>query len=308
MHMQPHIHLSTTVNPVLVTPKAVGAVSLMQTTLAASCVFSGVGVHRGLPVQMSVSPAPANTGYLFVRTDVADNNEIPAVYSAVVDTRMSTTIANDAGVTVSTIEHIIAALVGANISNAIIEIDGPEVPIMDGSSIIFANAFASVGVVRQKSKQKTLVIKSPVRVESATGFVEFIPSLDRTYNVYYDFSGRFDGTPYEKGFNYNLDTDSFADLLADARTFGLYEDAVKLQSSGLAKGASLQNTVVLKDMCVMNEDGLRSNDEFVRHKVLDAIGDIGLAGCAIIGAYRAHNPGHDLNNRLLRAVFNASAC
>ena len=277
----------------------------VQSTLAHHVSFDGVGVHSGLPVQLIIRPAASYTGYVFIRTDLPENARIPAIYDAVVDTTMCTKIANDAGVSVSTIEHVVAALQGAGITNAEIEVSGAEVPIMDGSSCVFTKGLARVGRSIQHARQRTLKVLAPVRVENNTGFAEFLPSNERLLNVSFDFGGRLAGTTFGKQFSFDLDHDDFHELLSDARTFGLYEDAVRLQKAGFAKGASLDNTVVLKDNVVMNEGGLRSNDEMVRHKVLDAIGDLALAGCAIVGTFSAHNPGHGLNNQLLRALFSA---
>lgn len=277
---------------------------LMQATLANEVTFDGVGLHSGFPVRMTVRPAAPYTGFVFFRTDIKDkDNRIPACYEAVVDTMMCTKISNTSGVTVSTIEHIIAALQGMGITNAEIDISGPEVPIMDGSSCLYTQEFTRVGRSAQSARQRTLKITSTIRVEHKNGFAEFIPSHSRSFDVTFDFSGRLSGTNYPSNFLFDLDNDDFHCLLSDARTFGLYEDALRLKEAGLAKGASLENTIVLHNDVVMNEKGLRSNDEFVRHKVLDAVGDLALSGCGIIGTFRAYNPGHGLNNQLLRALF-----
>lgn len=275
-----------------------------QTTVMAECFFSGIGIHSGQNVNMTVKPARMNTGIVFMRTDLPKiQNTIMATFDNVVDTRLSTTISNGYGTKVSTIEHLMAALSGHGITNAVIEINGPEIPIMDGSSALFSNAFSNVGIAAQKTLHKTFVVDQVVRVENKGGYAEFIPNDERIFDVTYDFSGRFQDTSYGGRFLFNLDQDSFSSLLSDARTFGLYEDGVKLKEMGLAKGASLDNTVVLKDFEIMNKNGLRSSDELVRHKVLDAIGDIALSACPIIGTYRAYNPGHELNNKLLHALF-----
>ncbi len=274
----------------------------VQSTVAHDILFDGVGVHSGLPVQLTIRPAAPYTGYVFIRTDL-DNARIPAVYDAVVDTTMCTKIANKDGISIATIEHVIAALQGVGIANAEIDVSGAEVPIMDGSSCLFTEALMRVGASVQSARQRTLKILAPVRVSHSTGYAEFLPSHERRLNVTFDFGGRLTDSSYGTRFSFDLDHDNFHDLIADARTFGLFEDAIRLQQAGLAKGATLENTVVLKDNAVMNENGLRSNDEMVRHKVLDAIGDLALAGCAIVGTFSAHNPGHGLNNQLLRALF-----
>lgn len=275
----------------------------MQATLAHEVTFDGVGLHSGLPASMTIRPAAPHTGFVFIRTDVDDKNAcIPAIYDAVVDTKMCTKISNSDGVTVSTIEHVIAALQGVGITNAEIVLSGAEVPIMDGSSCHYTEKLIHVGRSVQSARQRTLKILSPVRVSNDAGFAEFVPSSSRLFDVDVDFCGRLAGADIDTHFSYDLDCDDFQ-TLSNARTYGFYEDAVKLQQAGLAKGASLENAIVFHDKAVMNEGGLRSRDELVRHKVLDAVGDIALAGCSIVGTFRAHNPGHGLNNQLLRALF-----
>ena len=277
---------------------------LVQATLAHEVTFDGIGVHSGLPVSMTIRPAAPYTGFLFIRSDVdSKNSRIHATYDRVVDTMMCTKISNAAGVTVSTIEHVIAALQGMGITNAEITVSGAEVPIMDGSSCIYTEQLTRVGRSNQSARQRTLKITSPIRVENEAGFAEFIPSQSRIFDINVDFRGRLAGVAVETQFTFDLDHDNFHVLLSNARTYGFYEDALKLQQVGLAKGASLDNAVVFHNKEVLNEGGLRSNDELVRHKVLDAIGDIALAGCAIMGTFRAHNPGHGLNNQLLHALF-----
>lgn len=298
---------------------------LMQKTIKKSCYFEGLGTHSGLPVKMLISPGIPNQGYIFIRTDEIDHDQshhfhvkhfpysldqlpekaiIHGIYDRVVDTKMATRIANDYGTQVSTVEHVLAALIGEGITNASIYVSGPEIPIMDGSSALFSNALLNAGTVIEKQWVLQHSIDTPVRVENSTGFAEFLPAQKRTFDIYFDFGGRFQHTNFEGGFIFDLDQDNFHEKIANARTFGLYEDAMHLQAMGLAKGSSLDNTIILKDMHVLNTDGLRSPDEFIRHKMLDALGDIALANCAIIGAYKAFNPSHDLNNKLLRAVFN----
>jgi len=276
----------------------------VQATLAHEVSFDGVGIHSGLPVRMTIRPAKPYTGFVFIRGDIrACDARISATYDSVVDTIMCTKISNTSGVTISTIEHVIAALQGMGITNAEITVSGAEVPIMDGSSYIYTQKLVRVGKYSQSVRQRALKIISPVRVSHDGGFAEFVPSKSRTFDVSFDFGGRLADTNFDTQFKFDLDNDDFHALLSDARTFGLYEDAIRLQQAGFAKGASLENTVVFHDKGVLNEGGLRSNDELVRHKVLDAIGDLALSGCAIVGAFRACNPGHGLNNQLLRALF-----
>lgn len=280
---------------------------VQQNILAKSCVFHGVGVHSGEEVVMTVSPTVRH-GYTFIRSDLTENNEIDGVFFNVTSTMMSTALENTWGIQVKTVEHILSALSGLHVYNAEISVSGPEIPIMDGSSAQFIavlkDAIKPAGFCSESPK--IFKVKKAVRVESKTGYAEFLPSKKRTFDVMFDFAGHLSGTPYEGSCYYDLDQDSFENFISDARTFGLYDDAKKLQDMGLAKGASLANTVILKDSSILNEDGLRSQDEMVRHKILDAIGDLALCGGVIQGAYKAYNPGHDLNNKLLHAFFKSS--
>ncbi len=276
-----------------------------QRTLGKACSCTGVGVHSGASVHLTLKPATPNTGFVFVRTDVDSvHNKIPAIYSAVTDTRMCTTLTNAYGISISTVEHVVAALAGAGLTNAIIEVSGPEVPIMDGSSVIFSQMIQDGGIVFQDVGTPWVRILKPVRVSEGTAWAEYTPSHDRFISIDFDAHGRLNG----QSFTFHWDQDDFADIISSARTFGFYEDAEKLWAAGLAKGASLDNTVVIHDNKVMNEEGLRSDDELVRHKILDAVGDLGLAGCLIYGHFRGYNSGHGLNNKLLRAVFSNPMC
>ncbi len=286
------------------TPFAVTKEQVVQKTLAQSISCVGVGVHSGKPASLTIIPASVGTGYVFVRTDLnAPENIIPAKYDTVVDTMMCTKIANPYGVTISTIEHVLAALVGANVTNAIIEVNGPEVPIMDGSSSVFSQMIANAGVKTQEDKIPTIRILKPIKVTHGDASAEFVPSENRLVSMEFDGHGRLQNLMDETEYSFDLDADDFADLLADARTFGFYEDAEKLWAAGLAKGASLENTIVIQGNSIMNEGGLRSEDEFIRHKILDAVGDLALAGVAIRGHFKGFNSGHALNNQLLRVLF-----
>lgn len=276
----------------------------MQKTLAQSASCVGVGVHSGASTSLTLYPALEGTGYLFVRTDVAGfKNKILARYDSVFDTMMCTKIANSHGVSVSTVEHIIAALSGADITNAVIELSGPEVPIMDGSSLAFSKMIDRAGTQIQDSCIPTLKILKPVKVTHGNASAEFVPGDGRTISVCFKGHERLQNLTDSTEFSFDFEADDFSGLLSDARTFGFYEDAEKLWAAGLAKGASLENTVVIQDEKVMNEGGLRSEDEFIRHKVLDAIGDLALSNVAIIGHFSGINSGHALNNQLLRVLF-----
>ncbi|NBT85086.1 MAG: UDP-3-O-[3-hydroxymyristoyl] N-acetylglucosamine deacetylase [Alphaproteobacteria bacterium] len=268
-----------------------------------------MGVHSGKPASLTLCPALEDNGYVFIRSDIASfKNKIQARYDNVVDTMMCTKIANSYGISVSTIEHVIAALSGANITNVIIEVNGPEVPIMDGSSVAFSKMIDRAGVQIQESYVPALRILKPVKVTHGNASAEFIPAEGRIISIQFDGHDRLENLTDETEFSFDLETDNFSELLSDARTFGFYEDAEKLWAAGLAKGASLENTVVIQNEKVMNEGGLRSEDEFIRHKVLDAVGDLALSGVTILGHFRGINSGHALNNQLLLFRLQSKSC
>ncbi|WP_165380267.1 UDP-3-O-acyl-N-acetylglucosamine deacetylase [Candidatus Finniella inopinata] len=277
----------------------------LQSTLGGTVSCSGVGVHSGQPVSLTLRPGKVDSGYIFVRTDVTSNSKIAGRYDHVVDTQLCTKLANAEGFSISTVEHVLAALAGAHITNAIIEVNGPEVPIMDGSSAVFSQLIEKAGIQPQNTVVRGIKILKPVRVTVGQSYAEFVPCEDRLVTMTFDGHGRLKKLAAKKEMTFDWDHDDFNDLLADARTFGFYDDAQKLLAMGLAKGASLENTVVIQDEnTVMNPEGLRSSDELVRHKILDAVGDLALAGVRIQGHFRGVNSGHALNNQLLRALFN----
>lgn len=282
---------------------------IYQQTLLNPIYCRGIGVHSGNLVKMAIKPAPVNSGYTFVRTDLPQgengtSNLVKAHWSTVVETSMSTKIGNEHGVTVGTIEHVIAALAGLQIHNAIIEVDSPEVPIMDGSSVDFVDLILAVGVKKQRSRIKTIRVLKPIQVSHGQSTAFLLPCDEPRITMEFSFNDRF-GEPSQ--FSYYPDTDDFSESLAQARTFGFYEDAEKLRAMGLAKGASFDNTIVIGESGVMNEGGLRYDDEFVRHKVLDAVGDLALAGGRLLAHFDGTNSGHTLNNKILRALFNDPA-
>jgi len=277
---------------------------LDQHTIASPVVFDGVGVHSGKAVCMIVHPTTVDHGIVFERTDIEDKpNRIRASWKMVTATNMCTTISNSSGVSVATVEHILAALVGIGITNAHITIDGPEVPIMDGCSAAFCNALQEAGTTRQPKKRHQLKITHTVRVENEHGWAQLSPKDSNLFEVHFAPSERYEGLTNEQHQEFSLLEDDFTKLVASARTFGFYEDAQKLWAAGLAKGASLENTVVIHKGAVMNENGLRYDNELVRHKLLDAIGDMDLAEYLLIGHYEALNPGHTLNYQLLKKYF-----
>lgn len=272
-----------------------------QHTLNAPIDFVGPGLHSGEMIRMTVQPAPANTGCIFVREDVPSGRaEIPARWSAVTDTRLSTTVANRFGVKVATVEHLMAALHASGIDNARILLTGPEVPIMDGSSEPFIRQIRRVGLCRQREERRVIVVRKPVRVEeggkSAALIPDPVPSIDMTI----DFETRTIG---HQQLAVMVSPESFERDLADARTFGFRDQVEILRKLGLVRGGSMHNAVVIDDEGVLNPEGLRRPDEFVRHKILDAIGDLALAGAPIIGRFVGYCTGHALNNALLRELL-----
>ncbi|MHA1558997.1 MAG: UDP-3-O-acyl-N-acetylglucosamine deacetylase [Alphaproteobacteria bacterium] len=280
------------------------AQSLQQATLNCSANCSGVGIHSGESTHLSIHPAEENTGYVFIRTDLnLEIQRVKAIYETVVDTNLCTKIANEHGVTVSTIEHIIAALKGAFITNAIIEVDSQEVPIMDGSAVVFSQIIKEAGVKEQNALMPIVKIINPIKVTHKEAWASFLPSDKQLIDITFDAHGRLKHWPLNNSFSFDLQCDNFADLISDARTFGFYEDAKKLWENNLAKGASLENTVVVHEDKVINPGGLRSDDELIRHKILDAVGDLALSGVIILGEFHGYNSGHGLNNKLLRKLF-----
>ena len=273
----------------------------MQSTLSKSVSFTGVGLHGGKPARMAIRPAPAGAGVWFCRVDVSDRDQmIPARYDAVSDTRLCTVLANPAGVSVSTVEHVMAALAGCGVDNALIDIDGPEIPIMDGSAQVFVDAIQTAGLAFTDTPRRALRILSPVMVERGDARAELHPADAFAM----DFSIAFDDAAIGRQRHaMTLGADGFARDLADCRTFTRLAEIEQLRAHGLAQGGSLDNAVVVDGARVLNPGGLRRPDEFVRHKMLDAVGDLALAGAPIIGRYVGVKAGHALTNTLLRALF-----
>jgi UDP-3-O-[3-hydroxymyristoyl] N-acetylglucosamine deacetylase len=278
----------------------------MQHTLSHIVTISGIGLHSGAETTLVIKPALPNTGIYFVRRDVTDrNNVIPARYDHVMDTRMCTVIGNHDGVTVGTIEHVMAALASLAIDNAVIELDGPEVPIMDGSSEPFITAIRAVGIKAQTATRRAIKILKEISVTEGDKHVTLKPSVGSVYAVNISFAHPCIGN---QSYELDLLQDGFDDEISSARTFGFVHEVKALRAQGLALGGSMDNAVVLDHERVLNEEGLRFADEFVRHKLLDAVGDIYLAGAPILGRYEGLKGGHALNNQILRALFAASDC
>lgn len=259
----------------------------------------GIAVHSGETVQLTLKPANAGCGIVFSRVDLSENNFIEANYNNVTDTLLSTTIANCHKVSVSTIEHLMAAIWGSGIDNIIIEIDGPEVPIMDGSSQPFVFMLECAGLKILNTPKKILRINKEVYVSHKNSEVVIAPSNNFQINLEIDFESKAIG---HQSINFS-NQKSFANDISKARTFGFIEELEYLRANGLAKGASLENAIGIDKDTILNEDGLRYKDEFVRHKLLDAIGDYATASCNILGSITTKKPGHLLNNLLMRKIF-----
>ncbi|EEW23978.1 UDP-3-O-acyl-N-acetylglucosamine deacetylase [Rhodobacter ferrooxidans] len=273
----------------------------MQHTLKSSAIFAGTGLHSGAPVQMTVHPAAADFGIWFQRTDVAAADAmIPARWDAVVASKLCTLVANAAGTSVSTIEHLMAALAGCGIHNARIEIDGPEVPILDGSAVPFVAGFLACGVANQSAPLQAIRVLRAVEVRDGDAVARLEPADTLEIDFSIDFADAAIGRQ-EK--TLNMANGAFVRELCDSRTFCRQQDVDHMRANGLALGGTLENAVVFSGEDVLSPGGLRYADEPVRHKMLDALGDLALAGAPILGRYTGIRAGHALTNRLLRALF-----
>jgi len=272
----------------------------LQRTVKNQVTCSSVGLHTGRKINMTVKPAAANEGITFIRKDAAPgHNHVKASIENVSDTTLATTIGNN-GNSISTIEHLLSAFRGMGIDNAVIEIDGPEVPVMDGSALPFVNLLKNAGVLEQETEKRFLVIRKPISVSEGEGWAQLLPAP------------RFKIT-YEINFNHpligrqtcemDLSEGAYENEICFARTFGFLKDVEYLQARGLALGGSLKNAVVLDDEKIINKEGLRHPGEFVKHKILDAIGDLFLIGMPIMGHFKAYKSGHKLHFMLLKELM-----
>lgn len=272
-----------------------------QTTLRKQVSLQGVGVHSGLPVNLTLSPAKADTGYVFIRTGVEDSDrEIRAEAQSVIATDFATVLGDKSGPLVSTAEHILAALRGLGVDNASIEVDGPEVPILDGSAAPFVEAIDSVGLVQLNAARRFIEVLRPVRITMGECSGELRPYDGFRAEIEIDFDHPAIG---RQALALDVDPTAFRRDIARARTFGRMSDVSKLWAAGYARGASLDNSIVVDETRVLNTEGLRYADEFVRHKTLDAIGDLALSGLPLLGAYRSVRGGHKLNHAVLSALL-----
>jgi UDP-3-O-[3-hydroxymyristoyl] N-acetylglucosamine deacetylase len=272
-----------------------------QTTLREQTAISGIGVHSGLPVTLTLHPADADTGIVFVRCDDRREREVRAHVYAVTATDFATVLGDASGPLVSTAEHVLAALRGLGVDNATVELDGPEVPIMDGSAAPIVEAIDQAGIALLPATRRYIQVIKPVRIAKDGAYGELRPyargfRVEAEIQFEHPLIGR-------QSLALDVAPDTFRRELARARTFGFMRDVARLWSAGYALGASFENTLVLADNRVLNSDGLRFADEFVRHKMLDAVGDLALAGAPLLATYRTVRGGHKLNHAVLSALM-----
>ena len=273
---------------------------LNQKTVREPVHFSGVGLHTGNLVKICIKPSSPNTGIIFKRIDLKNNNLIYPNFANVSDTFLNTTISNEHGVKVSTIEHLMGALFGLGIDNALIEIDNDEVPILDGSAKKFIEKIISLGLEKSEAPIKIIKIKKKIEFNDGDRFISIEPSiLSLDINFELKYKSKLIGNQKNK---VNVYEDDLTDVF-NSRTFCLFEDVEKIKKNGFAKGGSLDNAIVIKDEKILNEQGLRNSKEFVNHKILDCIGDLYTSGFRIIGSVICSQGGHYLTNQLLRKVF-----
>ena len=275
---------------------------IRQRTLKEIVTTTGVGLHSGRKVNLTLRPAAANTGIIYRRTDLEQPVDFPADPVSVRDTMLCTALVNDEGVRISTVEHLTAALSGMGIDNIIIEVDAPEIPIMDGSANPFVYLIQQAGIETLNTPKRFIRIKKPVRFQEDDKWAELLP-----YNGFrMDFEIEFNHPAIDseqQHLLFDFSSQSFIKEISRARTFGFMRDIEYLQSQNLALGGSFDCAIVLDEYRILNEEGLRFDNEFVTHKVLDAIGDLYMCGHAIVGEFRAFKSGHKLNNQLLRTVL-----
>lgn len=299
------ILLSGRAKPIL-RPTASRRRSTLQRTLKNPIHCTGIGLHSGAKVSMTLAPAEADTGVVFVRTDVLaqggapERAEIAANWRHVADTRMCTVLANEQGTRLSTVEHLMAALAGCEVDNLRIEIDGPEIPVMDGSAAPFVFLIECAGTMEQSATRRTIEVLKPVSFGDDRRHATLEPADGFSLAFEIDFESQ---AIRRQECTVAFDPHSFRAEIARARTFGFIHEIEALRAAGLAKGGSLDNAVVVSGDRVLNDDGLRYADEFVRHKLLDAVGDLALAGAPLIGHYTGARCGHHHNNKLLHQLF-----
>lgn len=271
-----------------------------QTTVKRAGHMAGVGVHSGVEAEIRILPAPADHGIVFCRVDLEGQPKVPALAHHVVANELCTVLGLDARTTISTVEHLMAALAASRIDNALVEINGAEMPIMDGCSARFMDLIGGLGLEFLSAPRRMIRILKPVRVERGDAFAEFLPHEGTRYDVTIEFPSHFIG---RQQIVFDLTSGGFRRELARARTFGLMKDFEMARAAGLCKGSSLENSVGVGEEEVMAEGGLRWADEFVRHKTLDAVGDLALAGYGFTGLFHSFKSGHRMNVDLVRALL-----
>lgn len=278
-----------------------------QTTLRSQATVTGVGVHSGVTVNLTIGPAPIDAGFVFVRTG-ADGHDraIQATAKAVTATAFATVLGDRDGPMVSTAEHVLAALRGMGVDNATIEVDGPEVPIMDGSAAAFVAAIDQAGIMEQSASRRFIQVLKPVQARSGESFAELRPNADGfRADIEIDFANPVIGRQH---FSIDLNPESFRREISRARTFGCISDVAKLWEAGFARGASFENSVVFDETRLLNTEGLRYADECARHKALDVVGDLALAGLPLLASFRSVRGGHKLNHAVLTALLADRTC
>ncbi|MDH3394284.1 MAG: UDP-3-O-acyl-N-acetylglucosamine deacetylase [Desulfobulbaceae bacterium] len=277
---------------------------LFQYTIKKKISLAGIGLHTGEPVNLTIKPAAVDTGIRFVRLDLGQESSVPAFMNRVVDTSLATTIAEDE-TAVSTTEHLLGALAGLGVDNAVIELDGAEVPIMDGSAGPFVHLLEKVERRRQKAAKKVLKIVKEIVCSDGDKLIRVLPYDGLKVTCEIDFAHEMIG---KQTYTIDVNPQRFAKEIASARTFGFMDEVKKLKEHGYALGGSLDNAVVVDQLGVLNKDGLRFADEFVRHKVLDLIGDLALLGCPMMGHVIASKSGHEQHLRMMQAIANNPDC
>jgi UDP-3-O-[3-hydroxymyristoyl] N-acetylglucosamine deacetylase len=277
-------------------------VDFRQRTLKAEAECRGIGLHSGEKVRIKIKPAPPDTGIVFLRADVANRPMVRACFDNVLDTTLATTIGVD-GCRISTVEHLMAAFFGLGVDNAVVEADGPEIPIMDGSAAPFVFLIKSTGIKQQTNPKRFIVIRKPFSVDDGKRSIAIYPSRELRIRYRIDFEHPLlRNQKYELAFSGG----GFVRKISPARTFGFLKDVQKLKEHGFAKGGSLDNAVVVDDFRILNEDGLRFRDEFVRHKILDFVGDLSVLGAPVIGRFEVNKSGHFLNHLMLRELMGST--
>lgn len=269
-----------------------------RNTLARELTVSGTALHAGTPVTMTLGPGRAGEGVIFWRAD-KDGAEIPARYDLVAETKLGTVIEKN-GVSVGVIEHLMAAVAGAGVDDLLVALDGPEPPILDGDALSYLALIDKVGVTATKVPRRAIRVLRAVKASEKNAYAALHPAAETTYDFLLEYDAPAIG---RQEFRFAFTPENFRNLIAPARTFGFAKDLEALNAMNLAKGASLENTLALDETGVINKDRQRFADEFVRHKILDAIGDMALAGAPLIARFEGIRSGHGLNNQLLRALF-----